>query len=162
MPTDTSSTFNTANKIVDIAAKTSVAASSASSLKYSETDQFDLALLASMKGEVSPITVEMDGFFSRNQFNEPKSITPTTPRIERWLWKIRESSGQVIACEDGGRSLWIAMLPVVIGLIADMIRDYVTYQRAEFYNAMVLYDANTDIVRYVEFYRRSEEEFGCN
>lgn len=150
------------NKIVDIASKMTVAPSPVSNVHYSESDRFDISLLASMKGEISPITVEMNGFISRTQLNAPKSVTPTTPRIERWLWKIRESQGQVIACEDGGRSLLIVMLPVLIGLIADVIRDYVTYQPAKFYNAMVWYDPNTDIVRYVDFHRRAGEAFDCN
>ena len=149
------------NTIIDIAAKVNVEPSDNATIQYSESDQFDLSLLASMKGGVSPIDVIMNGFIPLSELDATKPITPSTPRIERWLWKIRESKGKVIACEEGARVIWIILVPIVIGLVADVIRDYVTYKLAENYNAKVFYNPGNEKVQRVEFHLRSPQEFSC-
>lgn len=160
--TNSSGAFNIVQTIVDIAQKTSVSPSSNDLLTYSESDQFDLDLLASMKGKVDPITVQMNGLITRTQLNKNQPITAATPRIERWLWKISHSEGEVIACKEGSRALLAIIIPIVIGLVADFIQDYVTYKPAKDYNSKIFYWADTEVINRVVFYRRNQEPFTCD
>jgi len=157
-----SGVFNIVNTIVDIAKKTNIQPSENDLIKYSETNQFDLDLLASMNGKVDPITVEMNGNLTRMELNNSQVITAATPRIERWLWKISHTEGQVIACKEGSRALLSIIIPIVIGLVADFIQDYVTYKPAKDYNAKIFYWVDTDIINRIVFYRRDQSSFNCD
>jgi len=157
-----SGVFNIVNTIVDIANKTNIQPSENDIVKYSETNQFDLDLLASMNGKVDPITVEMNGNLTRMELNNSQVISAETPRIERWLWKISHTEGQVIACKEGSRALLAVIIPIVIGLVADFIQDYVTYKPAKDYNARIFYWVDTDIINRIVFYRRDQSLLNCD
>jgi hypothetical protein len=151
-----SSAFGAAAPIVDAAAVLTVSATNETSLNYSETDEFDRALYATMKGQTPTITVDFEGFLiTKTQLQAGGSLTVQTPRIQRWIWKVRDSGGLSIACQEPPNRSILAMVAMLgIKIVADVIKNYITYNPAEKYNVRSFFDAHTNTLIRVEFIRR--------
>ena len=141
--------------IVDVAAMVTVPASRQPRLRYNETDAFDRIMHSSMKGLTSAITVNADEVqVSKAQLETAGAFTADTPRIYRWIWKVRDTGGRSIACDEPRTRFLGGVVMMGLKMVAGMIRDYVTYGPAEKYHARAFFNPNDDLLIRVEFIRR--------
>jgi hypothetical protein len=138
--------------------------SSQDRLTYSESNRFHRDLHASMKGEVSVITVTVPANITLplEQFSQDRSqLDRSAPGLVRWTARIRDTNGHIMACFDtpDENGLW-EIFGVIFRIIAPWINDAVTYRYANQYNAILYYNQNDtrEPVREVRFIRRNEHD----
>jgi hypothetical protein len=142
--------------LVDVATLVTVPASRQSSLEYSETDSFDRILHSAMKGQTTAINVDMfESQITKAQMIAPGSIGVQSPRMQRWLSKVRDTGGMSIACEEPRSRFMAALAMLGLKIGTALIRDYVTYKPAKLYHARSTFnpEENNRLIR-VEFVRR--------
>jgi hypothetical protein len=113
--------------------------SSRPTVNYAETDEFDLALNASMKGQVPTIKAPV-GAGERLLASELEAAVrpaPDSPRLAFWLAKIRATGGQNLICEEETDDAESAIAWMLAGMAADWLTDWLTYKPAEEYHALV-------------------------
>lgn len=132
--------------------------SSERSLTYAESDAFERALHASMKGGTTPIAVAVPSGanLSLDAVANGGPVRPADPRMKRWLTRIAESGGTVHSCaaRPAESGLW-AIGQLLVQMFTPVLTDYLTYRPAGSYNAVVFHDAQSERIVQVKFLTRT-------
>lgn len=109
---------------------------------YAETDAFDLQLSSSLGANLNPVTVTVPEAITLPAQEIAAQVFPAadSPRLTFWLAQIRNTGGEVKACEIALES---AILDWALKMGADYMKQRLTYGPAEKYNAVIWFDSQT-------------------
>lgn len=110
---------------------------------YSETDAFDLQLSSSLGANLEKVTVTVPAAITLPSAEIAEQVLPTadSQRIVFWLAQVRNSGGEVKACEIALES---AILDWLLRSGTDYIKARLTYAPADKYHATIFIDTQTD------------------
>ncbi len=109
---------------------------------YTETDAFDLQLSSSMGEGLAKITVDNPAVTLPLEEIASQSLPAAdSPRIVFWLAQIRNTGGEIKACEI---QLESAIAGWLVKMGADYMKQRLTYGPADNYNATVYFDSQED------------------
>lgn len=132
--------------------------------EYSETDEFDLQLSASMGKNLGKIIVNVEGDGMKlDEIANQTVAAADSERVVFWLARIRDTGGTSIQCQVdvADRDLDIAGYAIKLG--AAYLQDWMIYKPADDYNARVFFDPSdeTKPIRRFEFVTRGANKFDC-
>jgi len=129
---------------------------------YSETDAFDLQLSASLGAELNKVTVTVPDAIRLPVEEIAAQTLPAadSPRLVFWLAQVRNSGGEIKACEI---QLESAIAGWLVKMGADYLKQRLTYGPADKYNAAVYFDSQTDgaPIRKIVFTPRDGTALSC-
>jgi len=109
---------------------------------YTETDAFDLQLSSSMGAGLTKITVENPSVtLPLEEVASQAMPAADSPRIVFWLAQIRNTGGEIKACEI---QLESALAGWLVKMGADYMKQRLTYGPADKYNATIYFDSEED------------------
>lgn len=129
---------------------------------YAETDAFDLQLSSSLGAELAKVTVTVPDAIKLPVEEIAAQTMPAadSPRLVFWLTQIRNSGGEIKACEI---QLESAIAGWLVKMGADYLQQRLTYGPADKYNATIYFDSQTDgaPIRKVVFTPRGGSALTC-
>jgi hypothetical protein len=129
---------------------------------YAETDAFDLQLSSSLGAELGKVTVTVPDAIKLPVEEIAAQTMPAadSPRLVFWLTQIRNSGGEIKACEI---QLESAIAGWLVKMGADYLQQRLTYGPADKYNATIYFDSQTEgaPIRKVVFSKRDGNALAC-
>ncbi len=129
---------------------------------YAETDAFDLQLSSSLGADLTKVTVTVpDGVnLPVEEIAAQTMPAADSPRLVFWLAQIRNSGGEIKACEI---QLESAIAGWLVKMGADYMKQRLTYGPADKYDAAVFYDSAAEggPIRKVVFTPRDGNALTC-
>ncbi|MEQ9507051.1 MAG: hypothetical protein RLO80_12370 [Hyphomonas sp.] len=129
---------------------------------YAETDAFDLQLSSSLAAELNKVTVTVPDTIKLPLEEIAAQVMPAadSPRLVFWLAQVRNSGGQIKACEVALES---SLPDWLIRMGADYLKQRLTYGPADKYDATVYFDSQTEgaPIRTIVFTPRDGTTLGC-
>jgi hypothetical protein len=130
---------------------------------YAETDAFDLQLSSSLGADLAKVTVTVPDAIKLPVEEIAAQTMPAadSPRLVFWLTQIRNSGGEIKACEI---QLESAIAGWLVKMGADYLQQRLTYGPADKYNATIYFDSQTDgaPIRKVVFTPRDGNALACS
>lgn len=119
---------------------------------FIDTDAFDKNLSNQMSSRQDTIEVASTSTFKINEIPE---------RLSKWLDKVVDYKGTLDVDpkpEKQAQSVeWIiSVLPTVYTIVYDYVGDKKLYSPAQYYNATVVYDPKTNLVKKVVFTKKTQ------
>lgn len=131
--------------------------------EYAETDAFDLQLSSSLGASLEKVTVTVPASITLPLQDVAAQVLPAadSPRLVFWLAQIRNSGGEIKACEV---QLESAIAGWLVKMGADYMKQRLTYGPADKYNAVVRFDSQAEgsPIREVVFTPRTGAALSCS
>lgn len=129
---------------------------------YSETDAFDLQLSSSLGANLEKVSVTVPASITLPLEEIAAQTLPAadSQRLVFWLAQIRNSGGEVKACEI---QLESAIASWLVKMGADYVKQRLTYGPADKYNAVVRFDSQAEgsPIRKIDFTPRTGAPLSC-
>ena len=130
---------------------------------YAETDAFDLQLSSSLGANLDKVTVAVPAAIPLPLAEIAAQTLPAadSPRLVFWLAQIRNSGGEIKACEI---QLESAIAGWLVKMGADYMKQRLTYGPADKYDAVVRFDSQAEgsPIREVVFTPRTGTPLSCS
>lgn len=130
---------------------------------YSEDDAFDLQLSSSLGAGLEKVTVTVPDTITLPLKHIADQAVPTvdSERLVFWLAQIRNTGGEVKACEI---QLESAIVGWLVQMGADYMKQRLTYGPADKYDAVVRFDSQTEgaPIREIVFTPRTGTPLSCS
>lgn len=130
---------------------------------YAETDAFDLQLSSSLGAGLTKVTVTVPDTITLPLQEVAAQVLPAadSPRLVFWLAQVRNTGGEIKACEI---QLESAIAGWLVKMGADYMKQRLTYGPADKYNAVVRFDSQTpgSPIREVVFTPRTGAALTCD
>jgi hypothetical protein len=130
---------------------------------YAETDAFDLQLSSSLGAGLDKVTLAVPDAVNLPLQEVAAQTQPAadSPRLVFWLAQIRNSGGEIKACDA---QLESALAEWLIKMGADYMKQRLTYGPADKYDATVFFNGSVDEspIRRVVFTPRNGNALSCS
>lgn len=125
---------------LDIGARFLGEGSTEDTLTYTETDDFDESLYASMKGNVPNIEIKFDGNAPsvNDVISVPEQPLNSATQIVHWQAKVLNSGGKIAVCEARSEEFLGTIASILIDRIFGYLNEWETYRFAKNYNSILV------------------------
>jgi hypothetical protein len=122
---------------LDVLAKAKLTKSSSTTVTYSETAEFELALHRSLKAKHPYVMVDLTSAKISREEIDVDQIYADSPRITGWIAALKGRGGKVIACQEQVPEMFWA-LDWLLKAVVSGLDKWVTYRPLKNYNGAAL------------------------